>query len=138
MQKYIPTHFAVHELVPEHVYRDRGEKAIELLDDRLLITLDQLREKFGPVTVNNWFWGGNRQWSCLRTEKSPHGSMYSQHRFGRAADCLFKNFSASEIRNYILKNPSAFPYITFVELDTEWLHFDVRNCDAITTWSPGK
>lgn len=136
MQSYIPKHFAIHELVPEHVFQARGDKAIELLDPRLLITLDTLREKFGVITVNNWFWGGNRQWSCLRTEKSPHGSMFSQHRFGRAADCLFKSFSAEEIRKHILKNPDQFPHITFLELDTDWLHFDVRNCKGIVTWSP--
>lgn len=136
MAVYIPKHFAAHELVPEHVYRARGEKSFELLDDRLLITLDQLRDCFGSITVNNWFWGGNRQWSGLRTEKSPYGSMFSQHRFGRAADCIFKDFRAEEVRQQVLKNPDRFPHITFIELDIDWFHFDVRNCERITTWSP--
>jgi hypothetical protein len=138
MSRYIPKHFKVHELVPRHVFEERGEAAIELLDDRLLRTLDALRDKFGSMTVNNWFWGGNRQWSGLRTERSPHGTMYSQHRFGRAADCLFKDHTAEQVRRYVLDNPSEFPFITFVELDISWFHFDVRNCPSITTWSPKK
>ena len=38
-------YFALYELVPEEVYLERGEKAWELLDKRLLITLDRLRER---------------------------------------------------------------------------------------------
>ena len=34
--------FSIHELVPPNVFYNRGEKAWELLDERLLITLDSL------------------------------------------------------------------------------------------------
>lgn len=135
---YKPKFFRVEELVPRHVFQARGAAAIELIDERVLITLDALREKFGPITVNNWVWGGNRQWSGLRTEQSPFGTAFSQHRFGRAVDCIFRNVTAEEVRQYILANPDEFPLITFVELDVSWLHFDVRNCPRITTWSPSK
>lgn len=133
---YQPKHFRIEELVPRHVFADRGSKAIELLDVNALITLDQLREKFGAITVNNWVWGGNRQWSGLRTEQSPHGTQYSQHRFGRAFDCIFKNVTSEEVRQYVLANPDEFPHITFIELDVSWFHFDTRGCKRITTWGP--
>lgn len=129
-------YFSVQELVPPDVYQDRGEKAWELIDERLIIVLDQLREKFGPTTVNNWGVGGDRKWSGLRTEDSPYGSRYSQHRFGRAADCLFSKVSAAQVREYILANPEEFPLINSVELDTSWLHFDVRNTTRIKTYRP--
>lgn len=133
---YTPQYFSIQELVPKHVWDDRHEKAWELLDSRLLITLDQLRGKYGAITINNWFTGGNREWSGLRTEQSPYGSQYSQHRFGRAADCLFSQVNVEYVRNDILNNPDLFPLIQSVELETSWLHFDVRNCDRIKTYAP--
>ena len=58
---YRCNHFAIHELVPRNIFKDRGEKAWELLDDRLLITLDRLRERYGPMTVNNSYWDKERE-----------------------------------------------------------------------------
>ncbi|MBW1841810.1 MAG: hypothetical protein JRI75_08440 [Deltaproteobacteria bacterium] len=131
-------HFAIHELVPRSVFEDRGEKAWELLDDRLLITLDRLRERYGSITVNNWYWGKEREWSGLRTKESPFYSPYSQHTFGRATDCLFSKVSVEEVRQDILamSNDPTFEMIGSVELGVSWLHFDVRNCDRIKTYYP--
>jgi hypothetical protein len=133
---YVPKHFALHELVPRHVFTERGEFSWELLDPRALRTLDALRSRFGSITVNNWRWGGSREWSGLRTELSPCGTQYSQHRFGRAFDCIFADISAEEVREFIRANPEIYPEICSIELDTSWLHFDVRNCDPIKTYSP--
>jgi len=133
---YQPEFFSLQELVPKSVYEARGERAWELLDDRLLITLDELRRAFGSITVNTWHKGGNRYWSGLRTEESPYGTEFSQHRFGRAADCLFNHSDINDVRNAILEAPELFPLINSVELDTSWLHFDVRNCDRIKTYKP--
>ena len=132
---YRPQHFIIQELVPREVYKDRGTKAWELLDDRLLITLDQLRDEYGSMTINNWHWGGNREWSGLRTPESPYYKPYSQHTFGRAADCKFKNVSAEKVRQDILHDIEMFPCISSIELNTSWLHFDVRNCDKIKTYN---
>jgi len=131
-------HFKIHELVPKKVYEDRGEKGWMLLDDRLLITLDKLRNAYGGITINNWFWGGDRQWSGLRTSDGPYYSPYSQHTFGRAADCIFKDTTAEEARQDILANPDnpKFRDIMSIELETSWLHFDVRNCNRIMTYKP--
>lgn len=135
---YTCTHFAIHELVPQNVFHARGEKAWQLLDERLLKTLDRLRERYGSITVNNWYWGREREWSGLRTKDSPYYSDYSQHTFGRAADCLFKKYTAEKIRQDILANPDdpAFELIGSIELGVSWLHFDVRNCDRIMTYRP--
>ena len=136
MPQYISKHFKIQELVPIAVYKARGEKAWELLDDRALRTLDELRSVFGKIVVNNWYWGGPRQWSGLRTEASPFGSQYSQHRFGRAFDCIFYETEVSFVRQFILDNPHSFREIRSVELETCWLHFDVRNCTPIKTYTP--
>lgn len=130
-------YFKIHELVPPEVYKEKGEKAWELLDSRLLKQLDLLRIHFGPMTVNNYYWGGTREWSGLRTPVSPYYSPYSQHTFGRAADCLFKNFTAEDVRQEILKrrNEEWCKYINSLELNVSWLHFDVRNCNRIKTYN---
>ena len=129
-------HFIVQELVSSKVYAARGEKAWQLLDDRMLMTLDLLREKYGSITINNWKWGGSSESRGLRTPDSEYYSTYSQHTYGRAADCIFKDVTAEQVRQDILANPNdpAFMLINSFEENTGWLHFDVRNCDRIMTY----
>lgn len=133
---YVCKYFAIHELVPQQVFEEKNELAWELLDERLLITLDALRERFGPITVNNYFWGGDREWSGLRTPESPYYNPYSQHTFGRAADCLFKDIEPEKVRQFILARPfdPNYQFVNGVELNVSWLHFDVRNCERIKTY----
>lgn len=135
---YTCKHFSIKELVPKHVYKSRKDKAWLCFDDRALETLDALREKFGKATVNNWAWGGNRNWSGLRTPRSPYGTMYSQHRYGRAFDVIFAEVAAEEAREYVLSNPDEFPHIKGIELGVSWFHFDVGNRwgDGIQTFTP--
>lgn len=141
---YKPKHFRVEELVPKHIYQKRGDKALELIDDRVLITIDKLRELLGkPITINNWVWGGDRNWSGLRTagfykSLQAYEDSLSQHKYGRAVDMLVKDMNAADVRKFIYENKHEFPYVTFVEVDISWVHIDCRNCDAITTWSPDR
>jgi hypothetical protein len=135
---YIPKYFEIYELVSPQAYEDRGEKAWELLDTRLLSTLDLLRKRYGPMIINDYFWGGTREWSGLRTPDSPFYSKYSQHSFGRAADILFKNYSADKIRGDLLdKYPHLeFHLITAIEMNVSWVHIDVRNTERIKQFYP--
>lgn len=130
-------HFKIHELVPPQVYQDRGEKAWELFDERILMAIDDLRDSYGSITINNYMYGGDREWSGLRTPDSPWYSPYSQHTFGRAVDCLFKDADVEEVRKAILADDQIpyLPDITAVELDTSWLHIDCRNTEGIKTFS---
>lgn len=136
---YRPQFFAIHELVPPSIWNTRGEAAWELLDPRLLIALDTLRGRFGPIIVNNWKAGGQYKESGYRTSDTTTGTRLSQHRMGRAADCKFREFEAQEVYEYILANPDEVPEITCVE-DIEhtptWLHVDVRNCERIKVVRP--
>ena len=111
---------------------ERGESAWELLDARAIVTLDQLRDKFGPLTVNTWHtneshptrgfkYRGFRPWTC------PEGAKFSQHKYGRAFDCSSRRVTAEEMRQYILEHHDDFPFINCLELDVDWLHFDTRN-----------
>lgn len=133
---YLPKNFQIQELVPSAVYDERGELAITLLDDRLLNTLDQLRKAFGVCTVNNWMWDGPFQERCFRTPDCKVYSPYSQHTFGRACDCSFRDYPSEEVRKSVIKSKNQFPYISFIEDAVSWFHFDVRNCQRIQLWNP--
>lgn len=121
--------FIIQELVPEHIYEKRGEKAWELIDDRLIETLNTIKKRFpaGTATINNWFWRGNREWSGLRTTESKWFSETSQHAFGRAADIIFSEYLAEEVRQDIINNPDIYPHVKGIETGITWLHIDVRN-----------
>ena len=126
-------YFPVHELVPPAYYQKYGDYAHRYLDDRLLIVLDALRKRYGPITVNNYQYGGDRTESGLRIPGQDYYRPTSQHSHGRAADGLLKNLTAEEVRNdlqdfglSILHLPAGVDSIT-IENKVSWLHVDVRN-----------
>ena len=133
---YKPRFFKAQELVPPSIYEKMGERSLVLIDDRALQTLDQLRRSLGPCTVNDWCFGGKFKQSGLRTPESKHYSPTSKHSFGRAMDCKFRDHTAEEVRQFVIKNRDLFPFITFIESDVSWFHFAVHNCEPLTVWSP--
>lgn len=145
MPIYIPKHFRIEELVYPGFYeahKHRGHLIWLALDIRVLKTADRLRERYGLMTVNNWCWGGDRTESGLRDMSTDTGAALSQHKFGRALDCIFHDCTADEVRADMRKarcfkidacrTIPAFDYITCIEdfPGMSWFHFDVRNHDA--------
>ena len=129
---FIPDNLELYEIVPKSVYDMypiHGEKMWMMFDDRLLRTYDMLRKKYGPAYLNNWYWGGLRQERGYRLLNTTTGSPFSQHKFGRAFDMTFRDYSADEVRKDILASPYSvtFQYIACVEMDVGWLHIDVGN-----------
>lgn len=127
---YKPKHFKLYELVDNYSYHNVPHWKLWLaFDDRLLRTIDILRETIGvPITINDWKWGGTREWRGLRTRRSDVYSQFSQHSFGRAADMIFAGVSAAEVRRRIKKmgiNVTCEEKIKGVEIT--WVHVDVRN-----------
>lgn len=137
-KQYKCKHFKIYELVPPHIYEQRKEKAWQLLDNRMLWTIDLLRDLYGPIIINNYHSGRPRTCSGLRTPECEIYSPTSQHSFGRAFDCIFTETDVEKIRQDILENTHtcAYQYITAMELNTSWLHIDCRNCDRILTFRP--
>ena len=134
---YIPEHFTIKELVDKKTYEDRGEKAFQLLDPHMLWTLDRLRERWGSITINNWAWGGQYEFSGFRPKNCSTGSFYSQHRLGRGFDLKFKNEDVADIREFIRANPNMddFKYINCIEENTpSWLHIDSRPIKDRILW----
>ena len=134
---YESKHFKVQELVSPEVYAARGEASWQLLDVYLILTLDQLRDEFGPLTVNDWLWGGNFKYSGLRPLRGGIGAIYSQHRFGRAADCKPKDLTPQEMHARILDKQEKFPHLRVLEnivATPTWVHADVRNHQLPGIW----
>lgn len=116
------------EYIPEGLYRkyeSRPHILIGLLDKRLIAADQQLRNHFGAVTINNWWDGGTRNWSGIRTPDSSYFSPTSQHAFGRASDKIFSDASAEEVRLYIRMNWQEMG-ITCIEDNVSWVHSDIR------------
>ncbi|MCD4818645.1 MAG: hypothetical protein K8S23_08125 [Candidatus Cloacimonetes bacterium] len=133
---YSCKYFKIEELVPKNIARKYGERAWQFLDERALITLDILREKFGKIKINDYLFGGSNQYRGFRPPNCTIGADLSQHRFGRAFDCIFLEVDVEVVRTFILENPDEFSFINALELDVSWLHFDTRNCKRTMTFKP--
>jgi len=156
---YKPKYFIPEEIFPEsvvrlHTFLSKGkvivsEKIWRLVDSRVLITLDRLRDRFGTIVVNDYRWGGKNQYRGYRPAldlidkyyleetgiyRPKWSSFTSQHCFGRAIDCKFKYKTSQEVRDDIKKNFSELTYqdITAIEESVDWFHFDVRSWDRKT------
>lgn len=133
-------HFNIREWVPPSVFEDRGEKAWMLIDPRLIVVMDSIREELdAPITINDWSWQGKRMWSGLRLPGSPYYSKYSQHSFGRAVDFLAAGYTADEVRAVIRKlfKRGKLPVKGLrLELGVNWVHLDLANVIGLVEFHP--
>lgn len=129
----IGKHFRIEEFVDEETFSRFGNKSSWFIDQRIVDIADVLRDKFGPATINNWMWNGERKWSGYRSPSSRHYKKYSQHSNGRAVDMIFKDTTAKIVADYILSNESKFIAMGLggIELGKSWLHIDVRNSNEL-------
>jgi len=129
---YKPKYFTWQELMPSAEYEPYW---LILMDERILITLDAIREHYKrPVTVNNWHRGGTFRNRGFRPMTGDVGAKYSQHRFGRAVDFDVQGISAEQVRNDI--RSGLFPEITCIERNVNWVHIDVRNTKRLQEVTP--
>ena len=133
-------HFLVQELIPPDLYKDRGDVALIAMDDRILITIDRLREHFSlPITINNWHDIRVAKPFTQRGYRNDTGvgAPLSQHRFGRAVDMDISGVTAAAFRQMVkdgrLGGPgvkdSPLEFITRIEetnnkMPIGWIHAD--------------
>lgn len=130
-------HFEIYELVSKDLYHLKWESAWRYVPEDLITAIDTIKERFpkGTMTINNYFWGGDREWSGLRTPDSKYFSLTSMHSFMRAVDAVFSDYDVEEVRQDIIDNPSIYPTIKGLELGVSWLHIDCRNEDKLITFT---
>jgi hypothetical protein len=133
MKFYKPVHFGVEEFLPPDLYNQYGERGLyQLMDPRILYTMDALRDHFGvPITVNNYHSGGQFQQRGFRNALGT-GAELSQHRYGRACDFDIKGMYAEEFRKKAAARELAEPlkYITRIEAGVHWCHVDCAAVDS--------
>lgn len=139
---YKPKSFRIEELVPKLVFNFRGESAWELLSMELLYSLQEIRDYTGKrTTLNDWFWGGDRQNQVLRTTLYYRGEIsFSQHLYGRAADPYIEGMGGDESRELVIsmKKKDLLRGVTAMEDGDDgkggrrnWLHIDTRPTDRV-------
>jgi hypothetical protein len=131
---YKPKHFQLFELIDPTLFHTlcSDYQKWMVFDERVLRTADMLRDRYGRMIANDWYWKGEYRWRGYRSAACMEGASFSQHRFGRALDINFLDATAREVREDILSHPylPAAEFITCIELDVSWFHFDVRNNDS--------
>lgn len=136
--RYYPKYFELYELLPPMFfsYEDMVQKekhlqrGWEILDNKLLITIDIVREIIGhPLICNTWFQDGSRENCGYRAKNSSVGAYFSQHKEGKAVDLICSKMSAEEMRQKIIANQDKLPYPIRMEDDVTWLHIDVKDID---------
>jgi len=141
---YKPEHFLPHELVDQDTYalfKDQPDTIYRLFPDGLLMAADDLRELFGSTTINNWYYGGERQWSGFRHERSRYFSKTSEHSSCNALDMVFSNAEVPAVFGYIMANEAKFYDLGIRRIESleatakhqgvsagNWLHLDVKEC----------
>jgi len=124
-------HFDIRELVPSSLH-ESAESVSELwllFDKVALIILDYLREDYGKMICNDWVWGGENHYRGFRPFSCDVGAALSQHKFGRAFDVIpSEKTSVEQIRQDISEQKKNYmKYISAIEMEVDWLHFDIRN-----------
>jgi hypothetical protein len=133
--------FELHELVhPDHIDLC-GDLAWNLLDPQALEVLQLLRDKYGSIIVNDWYWGGNFKFSGLRPVNSTIGAKRSLHKQGMAFDCKFQDNKVVDVYHDIIKNQHLFDglkRIEHIDHTPTWLHFDTleTNKNEIVIFRP--
>jgi len=130
---YTSKKFKIQELVPLSVYtqyKNNVNILWSLLDNRIILTIDMLQSEYGTAYINTYLFTSNgSQYRGWRPFNLSIGAHLSQHKFGRAVDMTFENYTAESIRNDIIQNPfkEPFIYITTLEMNIDWLHLSTQN-----------
>ncbi len=130
----VSENFYLDEFIPPDMYSERGARAVSLIDIRIVLAAQFIRDTIGkPMVCNNWWNGGKFTQRGLRPSNSTVGARWSQHKYGRGLDFHIVGMKPQEIQSVILQNEEMFisrQWITRMEdvRDTPtWCHIDCAN-----------
>lgn len=131
MSLILAPNFILQEFIPPDIYAERGDKSIELLDNRIISLAQFFRDYFGSIIINNWDSGGQYKESGLRSFTTTTGAKWSQHKLGRAADLKFSNTTPQKAYAEVLKHQKLFyekglRVMEDIAFTATWLHIDCR------------
>jgi hypothetical protein len=124
----------ISEVVPKAVYNEWGDNAKWFIDIRVVQVAQTISDNINPgshepVIINGVFNGVIFDESGLRNPLTETGASMSQHKFGRALDLKFKNYSPDQVRSWIRAHWNELKELglTTIEKDTPtWTHIDTR------------
>jgi len=133
-------YFSLKELFPKEIYNKFSEEELsKKLDPNLISTLNDIKYFFNAIIIiNTWSFSqslinkyGLYNERGYRDQSSLTGAKRSPHKEGKAADFDIwegsKRLDPSFVRETIVKNLSVFKNIKGIELNTEWIHIDLRD-----------
>lgn len=117
------------EVVPKSTYQKWGKRSMMFVPLTMVRVNQELRDYFGPVTINNWWDEGPRQFSGYRPPDCDTGAKESAHRRALATDSKYKNATADEVRAHIMANEAKYLEMGLRRLESAeyaptWLHAD--------------
>lgn len=125
---------SLEEYMPPEIIKSYGDRAIRLLDDRVVKIDQALRERYGIIYINSF--GLNYRGYRPDSYYKNNPNSQSQHRYGRASDKHFKDIGVDEVYADILKNQQYWLGLGLTTMEnikftkskgkTGWLHTDVR------------
>jgi len=146
LKEYGAPDFDLREFVPRQAWDKFGDKCIWFLDVRIFAIAQELKDTITDSIgknifhINNWHYGGKRNWSGLRTvdffKSYPNAAKYSQHLYGRAFDCQIfidgDQVPSSEISHHIFRKEELFmgyglTTVEDIKITKTWNHLDIRN-----------
>lgn len=121
-----------YELLPEKLL---GMNPYIFLDIRLINVVQKFIDRYGTTIYNDYHWGGNNDSRGFRPFDDKDGSIYSDHKFGRAADGVPKYVDVLSIHEDAIKKPTIFTNmgITMIEvasLTPTWIHKSIRHTNS--------
>ena len=128
----VSKNFYLDEFIYPEAYNTLGEASAQLIDERLINIAQYFRDELGlPVTINNWYTGGQYKESGLRDRNTKTGSPKSAHKEGLAIDIKVKGMSGQQMYAWA-KSRSRDLYALGVRrietptLTPTWLHLDLK------------
>lgn len=137
----VSDHFELREFIDPVTYAELGDKSIDKIDKRLIDIAELLRTLTGkPVTINNWFSGGQYKESGLRRPESTTGAKRSAHKEGKAIDCKVAGMTVKEVQALVMAHEKEFfdagtRQMEDISFTPSWTHLGTREGAVVT---PGK
>lgn len=139
MKTLLNTSFYIHEFVPPETYECYKENSVWFINPNIVRFVQWVKDYVGgkTVTINDWYWGGQRRYSGYRPPNCRAGAKESSHKRALGVDFIVAGYTGDELRQVIRDN---FDFLhrefglTGIELGTEpWCHADFRwtNSDKI-------
>ena len=127
-------YFAPYELVPKEFLSQFVDESMvySIFDENALRILDMIREWAGVgLTVNNWYWNGDRKDSGFRVKSSKVGAAKSAHKLGKGFDIVSPKITVQKLWALIDKHADKLPCNIRIEKTSggktiTWLHFDTN------------